>query len=153
MNQQLRARPSSLLLGYSLSWEPKNKDPPKAITSRIPAGVGIPPQRWWRLWFLPGAAAIRNGKEDAWADWVLREENSEALTGGEGVRKRECFKEDLKNLLAIPQGMWDLSSLMRDRTHTLCVGSEVITTGPPGKSQEGVLIAGFIITQVLLLLR
>ena len=49
--------------------------------------------------------------------------------------------------------MWDLSSLMRDQTHTLCIGSEVITTGPPGKSQEGVLNAGFIISQVLLLLR
>ena len=96
MNQRLRARPSSLLLGYSLSWEQKNKDPPEAITSRIPAGIAILLQRWWRLWFLPGAAAIETGKEDAWADWVLREENSEALTGGEGMRKRECFKEVLK---------------------------------------------------------
>ena len=31
-----------------------------------------------------------------------------------------------------PQGMWDLSSPTRDRT--ACIGSEVFTTGPPGKS-------------------
>ena len=34
-----------------------------------------------------------------------------------------------------PQGMWDLTSLTRDGTHTPCEG-EVLTTGPPGKSQE-----------------
>ena len=30
-------------------------------------------------------------------------------------------------------GMWDLSSLSRDQTHIPCVGSRVLTTGPPGK--------------------
>ena len=133
MNQQLRARSSSLLLGYNLSWEPKNKDPPKAITSRIPAGVGmallLSPEVVEAL--VSGAAgtggrketrATGTGKEDAWADWVLREENSEALTGGEGVRKESVLKKFKKNLLAMPQGMWDLSSLVRDQTHTLCIG-------------------------------
>ena len=28
-----------------------------------------------------------------------------------------------KNLLAMPHGMWDLSSLTRDGTHALCIGS------------------------------
>ena len=33
--------------------------------------------------------------------------------------------------------MWDLSSLTRDQTFIPCIGSaEVLTTGPPGKSQK-----------------
>ena len=36
--------------------------------------------------------------------------------------------------LAMPQGMWDLSSLTRDRTHAPVVGDGVLTTGLPGMS-------------------
>ena len=36
-----------------------------------------------------------------------------------------------------PWGMWDLSSLRKDWTHThLALEGEVSTTGPPGKSQD-----------------
>ena len=35
--------------------------------------------------------------------------------------------------LAVLCGMWDLSSLTRDPTCGLCIGSSVLTTGPPGK--------------------
>ena len=35
--------------------------------------------------------------------------------------------------LAAPHGMWDLSSLARDRTRAPCSGSTVLTAGPPGK--------------------
>ena len=37
-------------------------------------------------------------------------------------------------LLAAPRGTWDLSSVARDQTCTSCIGSTVLTTGPPGKS-------------------
>ena len=40
----------------------------------------------------------------------------------------------LVDWLAILYRMWDLSSLTRDETHTLCNGSTVLTTGPPEKS-------------------
>ena len=36
----------------------------------------------------------------------------------------------------MPCGMWDLNSPTRDRTHALCIGSAVLTTGPPGKSPQ-----------------
>ena len=36
--------------------------------------------------------------------------------------------------MAIPQGMWDLSSPTRDGTHSPFIGSTVFTTGPPSKS-------------------
>ena len=36
--------------------------------------------------------------------------------------------------LAMLYSMWDLSSLTRDGTHTLCNGSTLLTTGPPEKS-------------------
>ena len=32
--------------------------------------------------------------------------------------------------------MRDLSSLIRDRTHVLCTGKWIFTTGPPGKTQH-----------------
>ena len=32
--------------------------------------------------------------------------------------------------------MWDLNSSPRDWTWAPCIESEVLTTGPPGKSQE-----------------
>ena len=35
-----------------------------------------------------------------------------------------------------PRGMWDLSSLTRDRTHAPCIGSAVLTTGSPWTSRE-----------------
>ena len=34
-----------------------------------------------------------------------------------------------------PGGMWDLSSPTRDQTHIPVLEGEVLTTGPPGKSQ------------------
>ena len=37
--------------------------------------------------------------------------------------------------LALPRGMWDLSSPTRDETRAPCSGSAESTTGPPGKSQ------------------
>ena len=36
-------------------------------------------------------------------------------------------------ILAVPQDLWNLSSLTRDRTLVLCSG-RVLTTGPPGKT-------------------
>ena len=39
--------------------------------------------------------------------------------------------------LAMPRSMWDLSSPTRDRTRDPCNESTVLTTGPPGKSQDG----------------
>ena len=33
-----------------------------------------------------------------------------------------------------PQGMWDLSSLIRDGTCTPALEGKVLTAGPPGKS-------------------
>jgi len=38
-----------------------------------------------------------------------------------------------------PQGLWDLSSPIRDQTHIPSLEGEVLTTGPPGKSQKGFL--------------
>ena len=38
-----------------------------------------------------------------------------------------------------PRGMWDLSSPTRDHTPTTCIGSRVVTTGPPGKSLNATL--------------
>ena len=32
------------------------------------------------------------------------------------------------------RSMWDLSSLTRDQTHALYIGSRVLIVGPPGKS-------------------
>ena len=32
-------------------------------------------------------------------------------------------------------GMWDLNSLIGDRIPISCIGGEVLTTGPPRKSQ------------------
>ena len=40
-------------------------------------------------------------------------------------------------------GMWDLSSPTKDRTCTPCIVSEVLTTGPPGKSQRLWLLITF----------
>ena len=34
----------------------------------------------------------------------------------------------------LPSGMWDLSSMTRDRTCIPCIRSKILTTGPPGKS-------------------
>ena len=39
--------------------------------------------------------------------------------------------------LAMLHGMWDLSSLTRDQTHVPCIGSTVLTTELPGKSNLG----------------
>ena len=36
----------------------------------------------------------------------------------------------------MPCSMWDPSSLTRDQTCAFCSGSRILTTGPPGKSQE-----------------
>ena len=36
-----------------------------------------------------------------------------------------------------PQGLWDLSSPIRDQTHIPSLEGEVLTPGPPGKSQKG----------------
>ena len=38
-----------------------------------------------------------------------------------------------------PRGMWDLSSPTRGQTPTICIGSRVVTTGPPGKSLNSTL--------------
>ena len=40
-------------------------------------------------------------------------------------------------------GMWDLSSPTKDRTCIPCIGSEVLTTGPPGKSHRLWLLITF----------
>ena len=37
-------------------------------------------------------------------------------------------------LFSWPRGMWDLSSLARDWTHSPALEGDVLTTGPPGKS-------------------
>ena len=42
--------------------------------------------------------------------------------------------------LAMPHGMWDLSSLTRDRTCAPCIG-RVLTTGPPGKPLIWILVS------------
>ena len=34
----------------------------------------------------------------------------------------------------LPSGVWDLSSVTRDRTCIPCIRSKILTTGPPGKS-------------------
>ena len=34
------------------------------------------------------------------------------------------------------QGIWDISSLTRNETHTLTLEGKVLTTGLPGKSQD-----------------
>ena len=44
----------------------------------------------------------------------------------------ECFFF----FLAVSCTMWDLSSPTRDQTQVSSIGSVVLTTGPPGKSQE-----------------
>ena len=36
----------------------------------------------------------------------------------------------------LPQGMWDLSSPTRDRTHISCIGRQIPNPGPPGKFSE-----------------
>ena len=36
--------------------------------------------------------------------------------------------------LAMPRSMWDTSYPNRDQTRAPCIGSAVLTTGPPGKS-------------------
>ena len=46
------------------------------------------------------------------------------------------FAFNFLSFLAVPHGMWDLSSLTRDPTHIPCIGSAVLTTGPPRKSLE-----------------
>ena len=38
--------------------------------------------------------------------------------------------------LAVPGGIWDLSSLTTAQTHTPCIGSAILTTRPPGKSLQ-----------------
>ena len=38
------------------------------------------------------------------------------------------------HFLAMPWGMWDLSSLTRDQTHAPVVEDGVLTTGRPGMS-------------------
>ena len=38
------------------------------------------------------------------------------------------------NLLVALHSMWVLSSLTRDQTDAICIGSRVLTSGPPGKS-------------------
>ena len=76
--------------------------------------------------------------------------------GGEGVRVRSsisflkkknfffdvhyfkslswiCYSIASVLFIYLMQGMWDLSSHTRDRTHTPCIESEVLTTGLPGK--------------------
>ena len=47
---------------------------------------------------------------------------------------RNKFLKIFLFFLAIPRGMWDLGSQTRNRTCSLCTGSTVLTTGPPGKS-------------------
>ena len=51
-------------------------------------------------------------------------------------------------MLAMPHGMWDLSSLTRDQTCAPYSGP-VLTTGPPRKSPKGNFRAGMVL-QVLL---
>ena len=51
-------------------------------------------------------------------------------------------------MLAMPHGMWDLSSLTRDQTCAPYHGP-VLTTGPPRKSPKGNVRAGMVL-QVLL---
>ena len=48
-------------------------------------------------------------------------------------------------------GMWDLSSPSRDQTHASCIGSAVLTSGPPGKSQCVVFWVWFLSLSVLFL--
>ena len=42
--------------------------------------------------------------------------------------------------LAVPWDMWDLSSATKYRTHTPCIGSAELTTGPPGKSSSSKIL-------------
>ena len=37
-------------------------------------------------------------------------------------------------LASLPLSMWDLGSLIRDRTHVVCIGRQILTTGAPEKS-------------------
>ena len=40
---------------------------------------------------------------------------------------------------------YDLSSLIRDGTCVPCIGSTVLTTGPPGKTSEPLLLDEFLL--------
>ena len=62
-----------------------------------------------------------------WAPWVL--------AGWEETGPSSCSV--FIWFLATLRGARDLSSPTRDRTHTPCVGSAVLTTGPRGKSSSG----------------
>ena len=48
-------------------------------------------------------------------------------------------------ILAPLLGIWDLSSLTRDRTHTPAVEVQVLTAGPPGKPR----VVQFYILKIL----
>ena len=47
-----------------------------------------------------------------------------------------CFCLLVYFFLAAPFCMWDLSSLTKDQTCTLCIGNAVLTIGSPGESQN-----------------
>ena len=42
--------------------------------------------------------------------------------------------------MAVLCTMWEFSSLTRDQSHTPCTGSAVLTTGPPGRSHDYILV-------------
>ena len=50
-------------------------------------------------------------------------------------------------MLFFPWGMWDLGSLTKDWTHIPAPEDELLTTGPPGKSQlSGALFPSSTVT-------
>ena len=44
------------------------------------------------------------------------------------------------DFLVAPHGLWDLSSLTRDRARASCIASAESTAGPPGKSCFGLFL-------------
>ena len=76
--------------------------------------ISLPPYAWYYLFY-----------------WYDSHPSGDEVISHYGVVS--CF-------LAALWGIWELSSLTRGQTHTLCSGSAVLTSGPPGKSRSIVVI-------------
>ena len=106
-------------------------------------------------WGIPWTEELDHGVAKSWTwlgNWTRATNCWELSVPGVSLQELVFF---LIIFLSTLSGMWDLSSLARDRTHTACVGSvEVLTSERPGKPlQKSCLLylMGFSLTQPSLL--
>ena len=105
-----------------------------------------------KIWVTTGMQRVRR-KRGYWRFWVWATVPNPVREGKEWVRsyislfkKKKIFDvHHFKSLywicysiasvwfIYLMQGIWDPSSHTRDRTHTPCIESEILTTGLPGK--------------------